>query len=79
MQLWDTPGSQQFDEVNKIFYKGSIAAILVYDVTDTNALEESKRILNNFKEVVTKDYFICLVANKIDMVDQIEITTQQGE
>jgi Ras-related protein Rab-2A len=33
LQIWDTAGQESFRSITRIFYKGSNAVIIVYDVT----------------------------------------------
>ena len=33
LQIWDTAGQEAFRSITRIFYKGSHAVILVYDIT----------------------------------------------
>ena len=33
LQIWDTAGQESFRSITRIFYKGSHAAIIVYDIT----------------------------------------------
>lgn len=38
LQLWDTAGQERFQSLGVGFYRGSDAAILVYDITDVHSL-----------------------------------------
>ena len=33
LQIWDTAGQESFRSITRIFYKGSHAVIIVYDIT----------------------------------------------
>ena len=33
LQIWDTAGQESFRSITRIFYKGSHAVVLVYDIT----------------------------------------------
>eukprot|EP00977_Amphora_coffeiformis_P005186 scaffold1112_cov92-Amphora_coffeaeformis.AAC.22 len=39
LQIWDTAGQERFQSLGVGFYRGSDAAVLVYDVTDTASLD----------------------------------------
>ena len=39
LQIWDTAGQERFQSLGVGFYRGSDAALLVYDVTDTASLD----------------------------------------
>lgn len=34
VQIWDTAGQESFKSITRAYYKGSIAAILVFDITN---------------------------------------------
>lgn len=33
IQMWDTAGQEQYQSITRSYYRGTVAAILVYDVT----------------------------------------------
>jgi len=33
IQIWDTAGQEKFRSVTKIYYKGAIGVLIVYDIT----------------------------------------------
>ena len=37
LQIWDTAGQEAFRSITRIFYKGSHAVILVYDITSQDS------------------------------------------
>jgi Ras-related protein Rab-2A len=34
LQVWDTAGQESFKSITRAYYKGSIAALLVFDLTN---------------------------------------------
>lgn len=34
LQIWDTAGQESFRSITRIFYKGSHAVLVVFDITD---------------------------------------------
>ena len=44
MNIWDTMGKDRFISLNKLFFKGSEAAILVYDITNKDSYEKLKKV-----------------------------------
>ncbi len=49
LQIWDTAGEEKYRSIVKNYYKGSIAAILVYDITNKQSFEEIKNFW--YKEI----------------------------
>ena len=49
LTIWDTAGEEKYRSIVKNYYKGSIAAILVYDITNKQSFEEIKNFW--YKEI----------------------------
>lgn len=39
LQIWDTAGQERFKNINQTYFKGAMAVILVYSVTDPQSYE----------------------------------------
>lgn len=66
LSIWDMGGQKHFEPVRRVFYSGTMAAALVYDVTDRESLlslEEWYREL--LAETGTNNFIV--VGNKIDL------------
>ena len=63
-------------QVTRTYYNGSTAAIIVYDVTSIESLNKAKEWFESIKDFIPADCFVCLVGNKVDLVDQIEVQTR---
>ena len=73
LQLWDTSGQEKFREINKVFIKGSHCIILGYDITLKNTFDEIQKYhYNRIKYITGDESLIYLVANKIDLIKNIE-------
>lgn len=42
LQLWDAAGQERFRTLAPLFYRGALAAVLVYDVTNDASLQDVK-------------------------------------
>ncbi|CAJ0954077.1 unnamed protein product [Ranitomeya imitator] len=52
--IWDTAGSERYEAMSRIYYRGAKAAIVCYDLTDRSSFERVKFWVNelqNFEEV----------------------------
>ena len=79
MHIWDTLGQEKFKHLAPIFFRKSVGAFLVYDVTNRDsflALDGWKEQLNNSTE---SKIVVMLIGNKVDMSDQKVITTDMGQ
>jgi len=78
--LWDTAGQEQYRSLTMIFYKDAKIAILVYDITRKETFEEIKKYwYKQIKENSTPDIIIAVVANKCDLLDNEEVSEEEGK
>lgn len=71
LQIWDTAGQERFQSLGVAFYRGSDAAILVYDVTDPASLDHLERWQREFLDRIPPvpngpPFPFLVVGNKID-------------
>merc|ERR1712080_250224 len=79
-QIWDTAGQERFRAITRAYYRGTLGALIVYDVTVSNSFEHAiGEWYNQLQESLTENITIMLVGNKIDLVDQRQISSEQGE
>ena len=78
-QIWDLAGQDSYQAVRGTFYKGAIAAMMVFDVQDSktmtnlkNWIEEAIKGSNNSILV----YFI--IANKVDLIDERRVSREMA-
>ncbi|MHC1590870.1 MAG: Rab family GTPase [Candidatus Helarchaeales archaeon] len=77
--IWDIAGQLAFRPVWQSFYNKASGALFVFDVTRKITYDEIPGWYQNLVEYVPEKIPCILIGNKIDLVDQREITTQQGE
>ena len=70
--LWDTAGMEKYRAIAPVYYRGSEAAIVVFDVTNKTTFDHVNDWCNFYKSVVG-DKLILIVGNKIDLLDKSEI------
>lgn len=79
--IYDLAGQQRFKNVRGNFMDGSHAGIFVYDISNRASLDKIPEWLVDFKSAVRTHVPLVLVANKIDLREQLgsdAITTQEG-
>jgi small GTP-binding protein len=80
-QIWDLAGQQRFDAVREVYYKGSVGALLVYDVTRPDSYFNTPKWIN---ELWTNNgrgrVPIVVAANKTDMRELSDdtVSPEQG-
>jgi len=65
--IWDTAGSEQFESMTALYYRGAKAAIVCYDITDVSSFEKAKFYVNELRENVP-DCRLYLCGTKSDLV-----------
>ena len=76
--IWDLAGQAQFKRVRASYLTNAEAGILVYDVTRKATYDNIKTWHQEITEA-TPSISLILVGNKIDLVDEKEVTTTEGE
>jgi Ras-related protein Rab-2A len=78
LQIWDTAGQENFRSITRSYYRGAVAAMLVYDVTKRESFEHLARWIDEAKTNGSPGMSIMLVANKTDLTAERVITTEEG-
>jgi small GTP-binding protein len=77
LQIWDTAGQERYRALGPIYYRGSRAAILVYDVTDAGSFRSLKSWTTSYFESVSSS-LIFIVGNKTDLIERRQVSTDEG-
>lgn len=78
LMLWDTAGQEMYSKLTRNYYKGSGAVVYVFSTTDKPSLEEIPKWQSRVKEECG-DIVSVLVQNKIDLLDQAAVTSEEVE
>jgi Ras-related protein Rab-2A len=86
IQIWDTAGQESFKSITRSYYKGSIAALIVYDITRRESFENLSKWLYEVKSHSHEKVEIVLIGNKSDLSSKYlqflfrrEISFEEGE
>ena len=66
LSIWDMAGQERFRVVRGGFYRGSLAAALVFDVTNPSSLTNLEMWYQEICEVAPNQKFV-IIGNKIDL------------
>jgi len=78
LMLWDTAGQEMFSKLTRNYYRGSGAVVYVFSTTDRASFEE----VDSWRQRVEEecgDIVSVLVQNKIDLLDQAEVSSDEVE
>jgi Ras-related protein Rab-1A len=67
LQLWDMGGQEHFRKLRSNFYKGTYAALLVFDVTNLDSFNNLEKWITEAIDNIGHDVPFILVGNKIDL------------
>jgi small GTP-binding protein len=76
LQIWDTGGQERFASVRHMYYRGSLGALLIFDLTSTASFEHLPQWIEEVRANVNSDIPLLLVGNKSDLEDQREVTLE---
>ena len=71
LHIWDTLGQERFKAIAPIFFRRSIAALLVYDVTDKDSFLALEGWSQQIKDNAEENTVVILVGNKVDKPDKV--------
>ena len=70
LAIWDTAGQEKFRTITRQFYRKVDGAILVYDITDRQSLNDLKNVwIPELNANVSRTCQLILVGNKSDLKD----------
>lgn len=67
LQLWDTAGQERFRSMAPMYYRGSHAAVIVYDITSMSSFMDIRTWIEELKKNMTTDLVIHVVGAKLDL------------
>ncbi|GAA5887901.1 hypothetical protein JCM6882_000793 [Rhodosporidiobolus microsporus] len=67
-QLWDSGGQERFKSMAPLYYRGALAAVLVYDMTDAASLDDIKYWLGELRKNMSSELVILVVGTKCDLI-----------
>ncbi|MFX1311437.1 MAG: Rab family GTPase [Promethearchaeota archaeon] len=78
--FWDIAGQDAFHFLRPVFYKSSLAAIIVFSIEDNDFGQESFKHITNWHDEIKKfcgDIPIILFGNKVDLVNEEKIDEEK--
>ena len=79
IQIWDTAGAENFRSITRAYYKNSVCAFIVYDITKRETFENVQVWLDDIKNQCPQTVLLVLVGNKLDLENERQISYEEGE
>lgn len=75
--IWDTAGQERYKSLAAMYYRGSAAALIVYELPSHETFERAKYWVRELA-TTSPETLILLVGNKSDMVGERSVSTEEG-
>ncbi|XP_068929758.1 ras-related protein Rab-44 [Petaurus breviceps papuanus] len=79
LQLWDTAGQERYHSITKQFLRKADGIVLMYDITCPRSFTHVRYWLDCIQEAGPDDVVILLLGNKIDCVEERQVSTEDGQ
>ncbi len=79
IQVWDTAGQENYRSITRAYYKNSVCAILVYDISNRETFDHISNWIEDCISQSPKTVFMVLVGNKSDLEDNRQVTFEEGQ
>ncbi|PNH03650.1 Ras-related protein RABF1 [Tetrabaena socialis] len=77
-ELWDTAGQERYQSLAPLYYRGSHAAAIVYDVTKRDTLAKAQFWLEELRRYAGQGIVLTLVGNKTDLAELRQVSEEEG-
>jgi small GTP-binding protein len=77
LQLWDTGGQERFSSIRPMYYRGSLGAVLVFDLTNSSSFEHLPQWIEEVRANIQAEIPLLLVGNKSDLLDQRAVSLEE--
>ncbi|TNV75552.1 hypothetical protein FGO68_gene14049 [Halteria grandinella] len=79
VDFWDPCGQDRYDNITKIYMRGSQCAIVCFDLTDRESFEKVEKYMMKLEECCTDNLVKVLVGNKCDLMQERKVLPDEGE
>ena len=76
--IWDTAGQENFRSMIKSYFRNTMGAIIVYDITNRETFATIPDWIQMVRESNNNDIPIVLVGNKCDLAEDRKISFEEG-
>ena len=79
IQIWDTAGQENFRSITRAYYKNSVCALIVYDISSKESFNNVSTWIDDCRSQSPKTITLILVGNKCDLDEERQVTFEEGE
>jgi len=78
-EIWDTAGQERYHSLAPMYYRGAQAAIVVFDITNTDSFERAKNWVKELQRQGNPNIVIALAGNKLDLASKRKISSEESQ
>ena len=78
IQIWDTAGQENFRSITRAYYKNSVCAFVVYDITNRNSFANIQNWIEDCKLIYPQTITVVFIGNKSDINIKRAVTYKEG-
>ena len=79
IQIWDTAGQESFRSITRSYYKNSVCACIVYDISNYATFESIQSWIDDCTKQASNTILLFLIGNKKDLSENREVSYDEGE
>ena len=79
LQIWDSAGQENYRSITRSYYRNTIVAFLVYDITKIKSFENIKNWLDETLTFGHKNIYLVLIGNKLDLKNERVVKFNEGK
>lgn len=78
-EIWDTAGQERYHSLAPMYYRGAAAAIIVYDITNSDSFERAKKWVQELQRQGNANLVMALAGNKSDLASKRKVETEEAQ
>jgi len=78
-EIWDTAGQERYHSLAPMYYRGSQAAIVVYDITNPESFTRAKNWVKELHRQASANIVIALSGNKADLGNKRMVEYEEAQ
>ena len=78
LEIWDTAGQERYKSITSAYYRGSLGALLVYDITRLSTFEDIEKWMKEICDKVKGSLKLMLIGNKSDLIKDRKVSKEMA-
>ncbi|XP_064966810.1 ras-related protein Rab5A-like [Musa acuminata AAA Group] len=78
-EIWDTAGQERYHCLAPMYYRGSAAAVVVYDITNPATFSRAKKWVQELETQGSRNTIIALAGNKADLLEARQVSAEEAQ